>query len=75
VITIDDPGVPLIFRNSLRANFNKVGGNVQVIGNRASVQTYRNVIDGNFAVQGELAPLAGRDNQVGGIKAEQCSEL
>ena len=75
VINIDDPGVPFIFRNSLRANFNKVGGNFQVIRNRASVQIYHNVIDGNLQCKENWPPLAGRDNQVGGIKEDQCSEL
>ena len=75
VININDTGVPLIFRNSLRANFNTVGGNVQVVGNRASVQIYHNVIDGNLQCKENWPPLAGRDNQVGGIKEDQCSEL
>jgi hypothetical protein len=73
VINIDDPGVPFIFRNSLRTNFNNVKGNVQVIGNQASVQIYCNVIGGNLQCKENKPPLAGRDNQVGGTKEDQCS--
>jgi hypothetical protein len=75
VINIDDPGVPLIFRNSLRANFNNVGGNVQVIGNQARVQIYHNVIGGNLQCKENRPPLAGKGNQVGGIKEDQCSDF
>lgn len=84
VINIDDPGVPVIFRNSLRANDNNVGGNVQVIGNQASVQIYRNVIDGNLqckenrspqrgSVSAEFYFFEGGDNKVRGSKEDQCS--
>ena len=73
VINIDDPGVPLIFRNNLRANFNNVGGNVQVIGNQASVQIYHNVIGGNLQCKENRTYVAGRDNKVGGFKEDQCS--
>jgi hypothetical protein len=71
VINIDDPGVPLIFRNNLRANFNNVGGNVQVIGNQASVQKiYHNVIGGNLQCKENRPPLAGKDNKVSGINPD-----
>jgi hypothetical protein len=33
---------------SFGANDNKVGGNIQVIGNRARAEIYRNRIDGNL---------------------------
>jgi len=75
VINIDDPGVPFIFRNRLRANNNNVGGNVQVIGNQAIVQIFRNVIGGNLQCKENRPPLGGRDNQVAGMKEDQCSAL
>jgi hypothetical protein len=75
VINIDDPGVPPIFRNMLRANFNHVGGNVQVIGNNATVQIYHNVIGGYLHCKGNRLPLAGKGNEVGGVKTDQCSAL
>jgi hypothetical protein len=75
VINIDDPGVPFIFSNRLRANNNNVGGNVQVIGNQATVQIFRNVIGGNLHSKDNRTPLGGRNNKVGGIKEYQCSDF
>ena len=75
VINIDDPGVPFIFSNRLRANDNNVGGNVQVIGNQATVQVFRNVIGGNLHCKDNRSPLGGGDNKVGGIKEYQCADF
>ena len=75
VVNIDDPGVPFIFSNRLRANDNNVGGNVQVIGNQATVQIFRNVIGGNLHCKDNRPPLGGADNKVGGIKEYQCADF
>jgi hypothetical protein len=57
----------------LKANDNKVGGSIQVIGNSGGAEIFRNVIDENLQCkENNPAPIGG-NNVVGGNKEDQCA--
>jgi hypothetical protein len=64
---------------ALRVQRNRVGGSVQVIGNRlsnnATIIIARNTIDGNLQCKENTPRPTGGNNVVGGNKEDQCARL
>jgi len=59
-------------RRYLRANRNKVGGSIQIVGNSGGAEIFRNVVDGNLQCKENRPRPIGGGNVVGGNKEDQC---
>jgi len=57
----------------LNASRNRVGGNVQVVGNRARASIFENTIDGNLQCKENSPPPVGGGNLVHGSAEDQCA--
>jgi hypothetical protein len=57
----------------LRANDNRVGGNIQVIGNSGGAEIFRNIVDENLQCKENSPAPIGGGNVVGGNKEDQCA--
>jgi hypothetical protein len=56
----------------LKANDNRVGGSIQVIGNSGGAEIFRNTINGNLQCKENRPAPTGGGNVVGGNKEDQC---
>jgi hypothetical protein len=59
----------------LNASGNRVGGNVQVVGNRAQASIFNNTIDGNLQCKENSPPPVGGGNLVHGSAEDQCASF
>lgn len=59
-------------RRFLRANDNRVRGNLQLFGNTGGAAVFRNTVVGNIQCKDNRPNPTGADNIVGGSKEDQC---
>lgn len=60
---------------ALKANYNRVGGNVQAFQNTGGVEIIGNRIDGNLQCKENRPAPTGGNNVVQGNKEDQCARL
>ena len=59
----------------LKANDNRVGGNIQVMSNSGGVEIFRNSVDSNLQCKENRPAPTGGNNVVQGNKEDQCRRL
>jgi hypothetical protein len=62
-------------RRYLKANRNRVGGSIQIVGNRGGAQIVRNVVIQNLECKQNRPAPTGSANVVHGSKENQCARF